>query len=111
MSVSVDQTAMLAETFLKDYLRQNEYFTPANELTDSDDDDEGVGDLRLMLTRAVPDPDEPDVIYFFFKFGRVFRNGGDPALSKLVNQCMTALLAAHPEVNQFKHEMCVDPAR
>ncbi|AKF84846.1 hypothetical protein MFUL124B02_05390 [Myxococcus fulvus 124B02] len=106
MTLSIKQSAKAAEDFLKDYLRRNEYFTPANELTDSDD----ATELRLCLTQAKPGSKAPDVIYFFFKYGQVF-DEGDPELSALVKQCMDALVAAHPEVMQFKHELYVDPAR
>ncbi|GEN08993.1 hypothetical protein SAMN05443572_105250 [Myxococcus fulvus] len=91
-----------ATSFISDYLVEHGYFTPSDELDENDD-----GALRLSLYRALPDQTAPGTIVYTFIYGSKVEKDG-PELQQWVQQIMTALKQAHPEVSRFKSTIELD---
>ncbi|AKF86423.1 hypothetical protein MFUL124B02_26460 [Myxococcus fulvus 124B02] len=93
---TIDSVADTATSFIDDYLTQHGNFTPDGEVDSSD-----PGALRLSLYRAMPDQTSPGTIVYTFVYGSKVEKDG-PEIQQWVEQLMTALKQAHPEVSQFK---------
>ncbi|AKF86421.1 hypothetical protein MFUL124B02_26450 [Myxococcus fulvus 124B02] len=98
----IDTVADTATSFISNYLVQRQYFTPSDELDENDD-----GSLRLSLYRAMPDQTSPGTIVYTFVYGSKVEKDG-PEIQEWVQQIMTALKQAHPEVSQFKSTIELD---
>jgi len=108
--MTIDDAALLAEQFLDNYLTTNEYFTPEEEIMESDEEDPKA--LRLCFIRTIPHTLVPldipaNTIRYLFTYGRHFYKD-DPELIELVEQCMNALKMAHPEIASFKSQISLD---
>ncbi|GEN08990.1 hypothetical protein SAMN05443572_105247 [Myxococcus fulvus] len=100
----IKTVAKTATSFINDYLIKHGYFTPAEEV-DADE----PGSLRFSFYRTMPDQTSPGTLVYTFVYGSKYSEKS-PELQQWVQQIMTALKDAHPEVSQFKSTIELDPA-
>lgn len=94
--MAIENIAETAEQFLSDYLQERHFFTPDEELDAYD-----ASTARVGFFRAVPHPNQPGTILYTFLYGRELSKG-DEELEERVQECMDALMQAHPELSQYK---------
>ncbi|MFY1829207.1 hypothetical protein ACN47A_25035 [Myxococcus fulvus] len=100
----IHAVASTATSFINDYLIKHGYFTPDDEVNE-----EEPGSLRFSFYRTMPDQTSPGTLVYTFVYGSKYSEKS-PELQQWVQQIMTALKDAHPEVSQLKSTIELDPA-
>jgi hypothetical protein len=104
VAIPIEQAASLATEFLGNYIEENDFFTPEDELDEADPDDAGA--MRLNFLDAQPMTDKPGSIQYNFEYGREL-DEDSPELGKNIEKCMKALFKAHPQVERYPQVLYV----
>lgn len=93
-----DHLIATIDSFLAQYVLDLDFFADAATLERALEDESGGGDyLPLTYTRTLPDPQDPARLLVCFAYGTDNLDHELQAPAR-VQQCMDALLAAHPQL-------------